>query len=47
MSDENGALELATKSHELSDIIAAAAQRSLNGPTVSYVVQSGIKWIDG
>lgn len=46
MSDENGALELATKSHELSDIIAAAAQSSLNA-TVPYVVQSGTKWIDG
>ena len=47
MSDENGALELATKSHELSDIIAAAAQMSLKGPTMPYVVLSGTKWIDG
>jgi hypothetical protein len=45
MSDENGGLDLETKSHDLQEITDAAAQISSKSPKVPYIVQSA-KWID-
>jgi hypothetical protein len=46
MSDENGGLDLQTKSHDLQEITDAAAQISSKLPTAPYIVQSA-RWIDG
>jgi hypothetical protein len=46
MSDENGGLDLQTKSHDLQEITDAAAQISSKLRTAPYIVQSA-RWIDG
>ena len=45
MSDENGGLDLQTKSHDLQEITDAAAQISSKSSKVPYIVQSA-RWID-